>query len=246
MTSKQTNWQITMDTLAQQQVFPTTINRILFWSPEPGTGKSSWATRYFGADRVERITMHGELLPEDALYTVELEAENGGTKTVRRDGPVIRAMRAGKILVIDEIDQHSASMRALLHSILDDSSLAQIQTPTEVIKPASGFAVVATTNSNPDELTRALRDRFDLVLNCDLPARDILAAMPRGAQSLLENHYARVTKSEWITTMSVRSMQSYLKLSACISSEQAAELVFGINGPDVLNTIACAESEAAK
>ena len=71
---------------------PNRVHRVLLYGP-PGTGKSSWAQSAF--NKVERVTLHAQLPPEDLIGSTGLVAESGGTKTVWQDGPAVRAMRRG-------------------------------------------------------------------------------------------------------------------------------------------------------
>ena len=101
--------------------------------------------------------MHGDLAPEDLTACRDLRANDKGTETVWTNGPAVRAMQQGKILVLDEVDQHSPQIRCLLHAICDDLSTAGITLPNgERVRPSPGYAVVATTNAAPDSLPEAL------------------------------------------------------------------------------------------
>lgn len=143
-------WADLLSELVRLAAMPARIHRLLLYGP-PGTGKSSWAGTAF--DRVERVTLHAQMPPEDLIGSMALVARKGGTNTVWQDGPAVRAMRSGSALVLDEIDQHSPELRCALHAILDDRSIAGITLPTgERVEPTDGFCVVATTNAEPTTL----------------------------------------------------------------------------------------------
>ena len=64
---------------------------------------------------------------------------------VNRDGPVLIAMKRGAILLIDEIDRGSNKLMCL-QGILEGKPYYNKKTG-ELVKPASGFNVVATANT---------------------------------------------------------------------------------------------------
>ena len=65
--------------------------------------------------------------------------------TVFAKGPVIKAMEAGAILLIDEIDRGSNKLMCL-QGVLEGKPVL-IKKTGQVIKPASGFNVIATANT---------------------------------------------------------------------------------------------------
>jgi hypothetical protein len=66
-------------------------------------------------------------------------------ETVFSYGPVVKAMKHGAILLIDEIDRGSNKLMCL-QSVLEGKSLLLKKTG-EVVKPAEGFNVIATANT---------------------------------------------------------------------------------------------------
>lgn len=66
-------------------------------------------------------------------------------ETVFAKGPVIKAMQAGAILLIDEIDRGSNKLMCL-QGILEGKPVV-IKKTGEVVKPAEGFNVIATANT---------------------------------------------------------------------------------------------------
>lgn len=238
MESKVKTWADVLDALVDAGAFPGSIHRVLIYGP-PGTGKSTWALGAFGRDKVERVTLHAQLPPEDLIGSMGLVADNGGTSTVWQDGPAVRAMRAGKVLVLDEVDQHSPETRCALHAILDDKSIAGITLPTgERVQCADTFAIVATTNVRPDELPYALLNRFDLVLLANRPAPGIFAKLPKGMANLLQRAYDREPAYAYTPAVSVRSILALQRLAMAMPIEDAAQLVFGESATDILSSIA--------
>jgi len=66
-------------------------------------------------------------------------------ETVFAKGPVIKAMEAGAVLLIDEIDRGSNKLMCL-QGVLEGKPVL-IKKTGEVVKPASGFNVIATANT---------------------------------------------------------------------------------------------------
>lgn len=240
--SSNKHWAEVLAKLVETGVFPNVAHRILLWSPEPGTGKSSFAQHKFGADKVERATLHGRMIPDDLLFQVDLEAKNGGTETIRRAGPALRALMEGKVLVLDEIDQHDPAMRCLLHALLDDREIAGVTLPDgQRVTPKEGYGVIATTNKTPQAFPTALLDRFDIVLNASQPNPDALAKLPTEVKKALINQYSRLQVHTWSAPLSVRRGIAFSKLLEKIDRETAAQIVFGNGWQDMLNVFAVAD-----
>jgi hypothetical protein len=103
-------------------------------------------------------------------------------ETVFAKGPVIKAMEAGAILLIDEIDRGSNKLMCL-QGVLEGKPVL-IKKTGEVIKPAKGFNVIATANTKGqgDEAGRfiaatiideAFLERFTITLEQPYPNASI-------------------------------------------------------------------------
>lgn len=66
-------------------------------------------------------------------------------ETVFSDGPVIKAMRAGALLLIDEIDRGSNRIMCL-QGVLEGKPIL-IKKTGEIVRPAKGFNIIATANT---------------------------------------------------------------------------------------------------
>lgn len=99
-------------------------------------------------------------------------------ETVFAKGPVIKAMEAGAILLIDEIDRGSNKLMAL-QGVLEGKPV-MIKKTGEVVHPAHGFNVIATANTKGqgDEAGRfisatiideAFLERFNVTLEQPYP-----------------------------------------------------------------------------
>jgi hypothetical protein len=97
---------------------------------------------------------------------------------VNRDGPVLLAMKRGAILLIDEVDRGSNKLMCL-QGILEGKAYYNKKTG-EVVKPASGFNVIATANTKgagSDEgkylaqiLDSAFLERFPITVEQEYPS----------------------------------------------------------------------------
>jgi hypothetical protein len=105
-----------------------------------------------------------------------------GGETVFAKGPVIKAMEAGAILLIDEIDRGSNKLMCL-QGILEGKPF-MIKKTGEVIMPAPGFNVIATANTKGqgDEngrfiaatiIDEAFLERFTITLEQPYPSAAI-------------------------------------------------------------------------
>lgn len=100
------------------------------------------------------------------------------SQLVWKDGPAIQAMRRGAVLVLDELDQARTAILAL-QTIAQGKSY-YIKKTNEIIEPAPGFTIVATSNTKGDGdlmdkfagaqiMNQAFIERFAIFLNQDYP-----------------------------------------------------------------------------
>ena len=114
-------------------------------------------------------------------------------ETVFAKGPVIKAMEAGAILLIDEIDRGSNKLMAL-QGVLEGKPVL-IKKTGEVIQPAPGFNVIATANTKGqgDEngrfiaatiIDEAFLERFNVTLEQPYPSVAV-------EKKIVANHMAK-------------------------------------------------------
>ena len=114
-------------------------------------------------------------------------------ETVFAKGPVIKAMEAGAILLIDEIDRGSNKLMAL-QGVLEGKPV-MIKKTGEMVYPASGFNVIATANTKGqgDEQGRfiaatiideAFLERFNVTLEQPYPKAAV-------EQKIVNNHMTK-------------------------------------------------------
>jgi MoxR-like ATPase len=101
---------------------------------------------------------------------------------VFREGPVLKAMRKGAVLLIDEIDLASNKIMCL-QSILEGKGYLNKKTG-EYVSPADGFTVIATANTKgkgsddgrfigTNVLNEAFLERFSITMEQEYPSNAI-------------------------------------------------------------------------
>lgn len=233
------SWSEVLAWLLAVGALPRAIHRVLLYSREPGTGKSSWATKALGDERVERVQCHPQMQPEDLLYG-SIGLENGTTKN--QPGSALRALRGGKCLLLEEVGDVSPDIVPILHSLLDDREIAGVTVPEtgERVRPADGYMVIGTTNNDPSTFTEALLSRFDLVLLCNRPSDGIIERLKSGRipglAEMLANQYADSARAatRWTPALDTRGAIRLDSLAGYMTPEQAAELIFGPTGVDII------------
>ena len=119
-------------------------------------------------------------------------------ETVFAKGPVIKAMEAGAILLIDEIDRGSNKLMAL-QGVLEGKPVL-IKKTGEVVRPAPGFNVIATANTKGqgDEAGRfisatiideAFLERFTVTLEQPYPSASV-------EKKIVKNHMGKFGASD--------------------------------------------------
>jgi MoxR-like ATPase len=210
------DWDVVERVLASQ-----VINHLYMWG-KPGIGKT-WTAYHKG--RIEQGVYAVTCTPETPASELRghyLPGPDG--HFVWHDGPVVRAMREGARLVINEIGHASDDVLALMHPVLEHMETARITLPTnETVAPAAGFHVVLTDNAAPDELPPALRDRFDAVLRIDEPHPEALARLSEPLRRVAERGFA-LEEDRYV------SLRGWLVLDALrheLGLELASAVVFG-------------------
>lgn len=118
----------------------------------------------------------------DLIGGQKLVESNGTTITEFDEGPVIHAMRAGAVLLLDELDRGDNKIMCL-QGVLEGKPV-MIKKTKEVIYPAPGFTVIATANTSGrgDEtgkytaasvIDTAFLERFAITLNHEPPTADV-------------------------------------------------------------------------
>lgn len=147
-----------------------------------------------------------------------------GSEFVWMDGPVVRAMREGALVVLNELLHASEDALSFLYPVLEHESTARITLPTsETVVPAPGFRVIVTENRPPTDLSPALRDRFDAVLEIGEPHPQALASLSPELQEAAR----RAVALDEERRLSVRPFLVLDLLRHVLGLEDACTAVFG-------------------
>jgi len=134
---------------------------------ETGTGKTSLAVAAAGelSRDCVRVNLDGGSTPDELIGRFQLK----GTETFFQKGVIPQAMESGSVLILDEINAALPDTLFACHPLLESEPRLYIPETGETIKPAPGFAVVATMNPSHEYagtkgLNAALYSRFGIVL----------------------------------------------------------------------------------
>ena len=221
--------------------------RILLYGP-PGTGKSYSAIKTSaplninGEPNVFSVTM----TEDTASANLEGFYKPSSSGTFEwHDGIAIQSWRNGGRLVINEIDHASPDAMTFLHAILDDQEIAQLtinNDTKETVKPEPGFQVVATTNSPPESLPLALKDRFPVKIYVNKIHPKAMAKFPDEWHKAI-NDTSIVDDPE--SRVSVRSWKEFFDLQKNdFDIETAAKLVFGDKAEELIDAIQLSKVDA--
>ena len=154
------------------------------------------------------------------------------------DGIAIQAWRKGGRLVINEIDHASPDAMTFLHAILDDQDIAMLtlnNDSKETVRPAEGFQVVATTNSPPESLPLALKDRFPVKIYVDSIHPKAMEQFPDEWHNVINDTTLVEDPEERI---SVRAWKEFFDLQdKGFTVETAGRLVFGEKSAELVDAI---------
>lgn len=205
------------------------IHRVLFYGGA-GSGKSyfpiDWAQR--NGKPVERVIIDRSVSQDDLFVGHSLRVRDGAPESAWHEGAAARMMRAGGVLVLDEIDLASPDLRGALHALLDNEESARVSLKSgETLRPSPGFTCFLTTNKSPEYLAPALRDRIDIAVAANTPSEGMLASLPEPYREYLSGVTLPDAVPEWYPPISARRIMTLYRLTKILGEERAADLVFG-------------------
>jgi MoxR-like ATPase len=120
--------------------------------------------------------------------------------TVWDDGILIKAMKEGYGVILDELDHGNNKVLMELQSIMELEGYT-IKDTKEFVRPAPGFFIIATGNSKGDganshdytgtsPLNKAFRDRFDIWMTFESPSYNELYKILKSHQPNLNDNAA--------------------------------------------------------
>lgn len=226
------------------------------WGP-PGIGKT-WAAYETAQGAYYSLTLTPETPASElrGMYMPTANDDNTATIFKWHDGVVIRAMREGARLVINEVSHAGIDAMAFLHPILEGKGTCQITLPTgETVVGAKGFNIIGTDNCSPDDLPDAVKDRWNVCLYVDTYAPAGLAGLGDRVRVWASRSEIAYEDGRWISLRDWYSLESSLEQG--FELEESCLMVFGeLKGANVytglaayvmsVNQNASAEAESSK
>lgn len=141
-----------------------------------GTGKTS-LVRKFAEDRGAHLESVNFSLRTRESHLVGTKTLSDGTVSFD-EGLLIRSMRQGSMLYLDEINSAEADVLLRLDEALDDRRQIVLKESTgETIQAKDGWFVIATinplTHSGTKELPPQLLSRFPIRINLEYPPEEV-------------------------------------------------------------------------
>lgn len=220
--------------------------RVLLYGP-PGTGKTYSAVKQStpldeqGKPNVFQVTMTEDTAAAN-LEGFYKPNSSGGFEW--HDGIAIQSWRNGGRLVINEIDHASPDAMTFLHAILDDQEIARLtlnNDTKETVRPKDGFQVIATTNSPPESLPLALKDRFPVKIHVDEIHPKAMEYFPEEWHDVIQDTSLVEDPEERI---SVRAWKEFFDLQdKGFSAEIAAKLIFSDKAEELVDAVELSKVE---
>lgn len=146
---------------------------------DTGAGKTAMVRELAQRKGIElfRLNLTGQTGVDEFLGKWLASPEAG---TYWLDGLLVRAMKEGKWIVLDEINMALPEILSALHSLLDDDRKVVIKEKDgETIHPHEDFRLFATMNPEDEyagtkELNKAFLSRFPVVMNIEYSEKEDL------------------------------------------------------------------------
>lgn len=230
-----------------KDVLEAGLERLILNGP-PGTGKSFAGLNYglIPGRTAYRLTCNQEMT--DAELRGHWMPTAGGTWEWH-DGALIQAWRDGTRVVIDEVDQASGDVLAIMLAGTDSNASCQWRSPAtgEVVRPRDGFSVVMTTNvEDMRDLPTALVDRFPVVIRINAPHPDALTFLsedlriPASLSADADGH-RRISLRGWQAFDQLRK-GLVIKYGQEEGQQRAAEVVFRDRAEAILDSLRIANA----
>ena len=214
----------------------------LLYGP-PGTGKTSVVEAAFP----DLITVQGDGDTTVADFVGEYTQTDDG-RYVFVHGPLVRAMRAGVPLFIDDATLIAPTVLAVVYPAMDGRRQIIVKaTGGEVVDAADGFYVVAGHNPGVHGaiLTDALSSRFSAQIHVstdfDLATQ---LKIDKRAVKVARNLATRQTRGEIGWAPQLRELIAFQKIAGVLGTEAAAGNLVGIAPEEDRTTVAAAVRDA--
>ena len=207
-----------------------------------GTGKTSLVRDFAKNKNVNLESINFSLRTRES-HLIGTKTLNAGTVSFE-EGLLIKSMREGDMLYLDEINSAEADVLLRLDEALDDRrQIALKESSGEVVKAKESWFVVATinplTHSGTKELPPQLLSRFPVRIRLEYPPEDIELEIVKKHVSGHESEIIQAIKlantlrqaaavEELFYSPSLRETIAFGKLlNQGISAREAAIFVFG-------------------
>jgi nitric oxide reductase NorQ protein len=214
----------------------------LLYGP-PGTGKTSLVEAAFPG----LLTVAGDGDTTVADFTGEYTQNPDGTFEFI-EGPLIRAMREGRVLFIDDATLISPAVLAVCYPAMDGRREVTVKAHKgEAVKAADGFYVIAGHNPGVHGavLTEALSSRFavQVQVSTDFDLARALKVDPRAVRAARDLS-ARKAKGETGWAPQLRELLAYAKVSAVLGEDAAIANLAGLAPEEDRDVVAGAIARA--
>ena len=207
-----------------------------------GTGKTSLVRDFAKNKNVNLESVNFSLRTRES-HLIGTKTLNNGTVSFN-EGILIKSMRQGEMLYLDEINSAEADVLLRLDEALDDRrQIAMKESTGEVVKAKENWFVLATinplTHSGTKELPPQLLSRFPVRIRLEYPPEDVELEIVKKHISGYESEIIQAIKlanilrqaaavEELFYSPSLRETIAFAKLlEKGISSKEAAVFVFG-------------------
>ncbi|MGV9725741.1 AAA family ATPase [Nocardia beijingensis] len=197
---------------------------VLLYGP-PGTGKTSLIEAAYG----DLLTVQGDGDTTVADFVGEYTQTPDG-RFVFMDGPLVRAMKEGRVLFIDDATLISPTVLAAVYPAMDGRKELVVKATGEVVKAEPGFFVVAGHNPGVHGaiLSDALSSRFAfqvrVVSDLDLATQ---LGVERRAVKVARELAARQAKGEVGWAPQLRELLAFRKIAAATDPDTAMANLLG-------------------
>ncbi len=208
-----------------------------------GTGKTSLVRDFAASKNVNLRSINFSLRTRES-HLVGTKTLTDGTVSFD-EGLLVRSMKSGDILYLDEINSAEADVLLRLDEALDDRrQIVLKESAGEVVKAKEGWFVVATINplshSGTKELPPQLLSRFPVRIRLEYPPEDIELEIVKKYVS--GNHESEIVQAvrlantlrqaaaveELFYSPSLRETIAFAKLlDKGMAPKQVAKIVFG-------------------
>lgn len=153
------------DYLWDDILLSVTLKKAILLKGPAGSGKTKLAESIsnFFYQPMHSINCSVDLDAESLLGFKTMVQKEGKTLIEFVEGPVVKAMKQGHLLYIDEINMAKAETLPILHSVLDYRRMLTNPFTGEVIQAHPDFSVVAAINEGyigTTPMNEALKNRF--------------------------------------------------------------------------------------